>query len=417
MSYLNKSKVAELVSAHSRGRSLAQPFYNDPVVFEAELKAIWHRQWLFAGLSCEVSQPGMWFKYDIAQASVIIARDQSAQLRAFHNTCRHRGSQICTAERGMSRNFTCPYHQWTYANDGHLMFARDMGPDFDKSLHSLIPVHVREVAGYIFVSLADEPLPFDAFANAVAPYLLPHQLGQGKVVAESTIIERANWKLVLENNRECYHCRVSHRELLATIAEIEDTNDPRCAPAFRDKLKADEARWDEQGLPYRLVADPEGWQIVRVPMAQGQSFTMTGEPASRRLMGTLPDFEVGSTRLLHFPNTWNHALGDHAIAFRVTPMGPQTTAVTTKWIVHADAVEGVDYDLDTLTAVWTATNDQDRVLAENNQLGINSPGYRPGLYSPEMEGGVMAFIDWYLDAMAHGAAEDRVVPIHACEHA
>jgi len=87
---------------------------------------------------------------------------------------------------------------------------------------------------------------------------------------------------------------VSHPELLRTIAEVEDTTDPRCPPGYREKLVADEARWDEQGLPYQLIADPEGWQIVRVPIVNGTSYTMTGEPASKRLPGQLPDLDVGS---------------------------------------------------------------------------------------------------------------------------
>jgi Rieske 2Fe-2S family protein len=392
-------RVDRLLDAHRAGFSLAQPFYTDPDVFHAELKAIWQREWLFAGLTCELPKPGSWFKLDVANASVVVTRDQTGTIRAFHNTCRHRGSRLCTATSGTSRNFTCPYHQWTYAGSGELIFARDMGPDFDKSQFSLHPVHVRELAGYLFVSLADHPPSFDEFADCVAPYLLPHRFADARVVAESTLVERANWKLVIENNRECYHCRAGHPELLRTIADIEDTNDPKCSPAFREKALRDEARWAQQGLPYRLATHPQGWQVVRVPMARGQSFTTSGQPASKRLMGELPDFDVGSARLLHFPNTWNHALGDHAIAFRVTPIGPQTTEVTTKWLVHKDAVEGVDYSLDDLTAVWKATNDQDRTLAENNQLGINTPGYQPGPYSPEFEVGVLAFIDWYLRAM------------------
>lgn len=395
--------LARLLDAHRPGHSLAQAFYSDPTIFEEEVRTIWHRQWLFAGLSCELPKAGSWFTVDIAGASIIVANGQDGATRAFHNTCRHRGSRICNAPSGVSRNLTCPYHQWTYSNTGDLLFARDMGQDFDKSLFSLNPVHLRECAGYLFISLAASPIPFDAFADTVLPYLLPHDLKNSRVAFESTIIERANWKLVVENNRECYHCRASHPELLQTIAEIEDTEDPNCSATFKEKVAVDEARWSKEGLPYKLHRSPEGWQIVRVPMAKGLSFTLDGEPASARLLGTLPNQDVGSVRMLRFPNTWNHALGDHALAFRVLPIDAQTTAVTTKWLVHKDAVEGVDYDLENLTAVWKATNDQDKTLAENNQLGINSPGYRPGPYSANSEAGVLAFLDWYLSTMRSGA--------------
>lgn len=395
----NTDPVAALLKAHRPGYSLAQPFYTDRAVFEAELQAIWYKEWLLAGMSCEVAAPYQWRRFDVGPASVIIMRGDDGVLRAMHNTCRHRGSRICLEDKGTSRNLVCPYHQWTYASNGALLFAKEMGADFDKRDHGLRPVHVREVAGYIFVSLADQPASFDEFATTVTPYLAPHGLADAKVAHESTLIENANWKLVLENNRECYHCKVSHPELLQTIAEIEDLNDPRCTPAYRDKSLRDTQRWDAQGLTHTFQRSPAGWQIVRVPMYNGLSFTMDGQPASRRVMGSLPDFDVGSTRLLRFPNTWNHALGDHAIAFQVLPVDEHTTRLVTKWLVHRDAVEGVDYDLDRLVQVWDATNQQDRTLAQNNQAGIRSPGYQPGPYSPEMEGGVMAFIDWYLDKM------------------
>jgi len=386
-----------------RGCGLPQSFYTDDAIFQAELRAIWQREWIFAGLSCELEQAGSRFVLDVAQASVIVCKGEDGQIRAFHNTCRHRGSRICLEERAHSRNLVCPYHQWTYASNGELLFARDMGNSFDKHQFSLKPVHLESVAGYLFICLADEAPDFTDFTSAVAPYLLPHGLSDAKVVHESTIIEQANWKLVLENNRECYHCKGSHPELLRTIAEVEDTNDPRCSPNYRQKAHQDEARWQAQGLPYPLIKNDAGWQIVRVPMAKGLSFTLNGTPASQRLMGALPDFDVGSVRLLHFPNTWNHAMGDHAIAFRVLPVDATTTALTTKWLVHKEAQAGVDYDLENLIKVWQATNDQDRTLAENNQRGIASLGYQPGPYSVEMEAGVLAFIDWYLGKMRQHA--------------
>ncbi|TGW07393.1 Rieske (2Fe-2S) protein, partial [Mesorhizobium sp. M2D.F.Ca.ET.145.01.1.1] len=92
---------------------------------------------------------------------------------------------------------------------------------------------------------------------------------------------------------------------------------------------------------------------------------------------------------------WNHILVDHAVTFRVLPVSATETAVTTKWLVHKDAVEGVDYDLAELTHVWTETNDQDRRIVEENAFGILSPAYEPGPYSELHEGGVIQFVDWY----------------------
>jgi Rieske 2Fe-2S family protein len=103
--------------------------------------------------------------------------------------------------------------------------------------------------------------------------------------------------------------------------------------------------------------------------------------------------------MFNYPTTWNHFLTDHSITFRATPISPTESAVTTTWLVHKDAVEGVDYDLENLTRVWVNTNDEDRRVVEDNQQGINSPAYTPGPYSTTHEDGVMQFVDWYLDKM------------------
>ncbi|MBC7479537.1 MAG: Rieske (2Fe-2S) protein, partial [Pseudorhodobacter sp.] len=118
--------------------------------------------------------------------------------------------------------------------------------------------------------------------------------------------------------------------------------------------------------------------------------------------------DAGSLLFYHYPNTWNHFLGDHAITFRVLPISPTETAVTTTWLVHKDAVEGVDYDLPNLTEVWMTTNDEDRQVVEENQKGILSPAYEPGPYSTVHEEGVIQFVDWYCDLMV-----GRTAPVSA----
>jgi len=129
---------------------------------------------------------------------------------------------------------------------------------------------------------------------------------------------------------------------------------------------------------------------------------MSGQKAvSRPLSDDVPtDLDIGSLLFFHYPGCWNHVLADHALSFRVLPIGPGLTQVTTKWLVHKDAVEGVDYDLKTMTEVWTATNDQDRRIVEENQIGVSSPAYRPGPYCALHESGVIQFLDWYAGAAA-----------------
>jgi Rieske 2Fe-2S family protein len=140
-----------------------------------------------------------------------------------------------------------------------------------------------------------------------------------------------------------------------------------------------------------------------MPLKDGaRSYTMSGKPAVRRpLSDDVPvDLDIGSLLFFYYTGCWNHVLHDHALSFRVLPAGPGLTQVTTKWLVHRDAVEGVDYDLEEMTKVWTATNSQDQRIVEENQLGVSSPVFKPGPYSGLHEGGVLQFLDWYSGAVA-----------------
>ncbi|MFN3986112.1 MAG: aromatic ring-hydroxylating oxygenase subunit alpha [Rhodocyclaceae bacterium] len=379
--------------------SLPQAFYCDADMFDLDMRAIFEHEWLFVGMSCEIPARGNYLTVDIGRNPVIIVRGADQAIHAFHNVCRHRGSRLCAGTRGKVAKLVCPYHQWTYETDGRLLFAgSDMGPDFDLSAHQLKPVHVKVAGGFIFVCLAEQPPAFDAFPEALNEYLEPYDVDNLKVAVESTLVEQANWKLVMENNRECYHCNGSHPELLNSLQEFDDTEDPRATPAYKQLVADKQAAWSAQGIPWQLKRFGKRNRMTRTPLLDGVvSMTMDGKPACKKLMGRLQSADMGSLRILHLPNSWNHFMGDHAIVFRVLPIGPQQTVVTTKWLVHKDAIEGVDYDPEQMRKVWDATNDQDRRLAEENQRGINSIGYEPGPYSKTYEFGVIDFINWYCE--------------------
>ncbi len=392
-----RSEILGLLKNWRAGFSLPQPFYVDPELYRLDLETIWMREWLFVGHDCELREPGSFFTVEIGDYPIVLLRDLKGEIRAFHNVCRHRGSRVCASERGSAVRLVCPYHQWSYNLDGRLLFARQMPEDFDKRAFGLKPVACESAEGYLFVCLDPAPPDFAAFRRDMTPYFAPHRLGESKVAHESTIVEKANWKLVWENNRECYHCSANHPELCIvfpeapTAAGVEGTDR---APEMLEHW----ARCEEAGLPSRYRIDASGqFRVTRTPLlGETESYTMTGKPAVRRgLSEAVSTPRIGSLMLFHFPTTWNHILTDHAVTFRVLPIGPNETAVTTKWLVHKDAVEGVDYDLKTLTEVWTETNLQDRRIVEENARGIRSPAYEPGPYSAVHEGGVMQFVDWY----------------------
>ncbi|MBU2327710.1 MAG: aromatic ring-hydroxylating dioxygenase subunit alpha [Alphaproteobacteria bacterium] len=391
------------------GFSLEQPFYIDQDYFKLDMEQIWYRDWLFIGHDCEIPRAGNYFTAQIGDYPVVLVRGKDQVIRAFHNTCRHRGHRVCTSDRGASAKLVCPYHNWTYDLDGSLVFARQMGETFDKSEFGLKPVHCESVGGYILICLANEPADFAPVRASIEPYMKPHRLSEAKVAHRSTIIEKGNWKLVWENNRECYHCAGNHPELCRTYPEAPTATGVQGAgddPVIAEHWQ----RCEAAGLPSAFNMDPSGqFRTARMPLIQdAESYTLSGKRAVRRpLSDDVSTSHIGTLLLFHYPSTWNHILVDHAISFRVTPLSAEETAVTTTWLVHKDAVEGVDYDLKELTHVWEMTNDQDRSIVEENAFGIRSPAYEPGPYSVEHEGGVMQFVDWYTTFMINRLQGDK----------
>lgn len=396
------------LQAYRPTAALSRDFYTSAADYRVELEHIWYRDWLFVGHDCEVAHAGAYLTVQVGEYPILVIRDRDAKVRAFHNSCRHRGSRICAAEHGTTARLVCPYHQWSYRLNGELIAARDMGADFQPEHYGLRPVHCARVGGYIWICLGAVAPDFDGFARQVEPYLLPHRLQDARVAFESTIVEHANWKLVWENNRECYHCPVNHPELARTFPATPTLSDSAAA-AQNPRMQSQGARWESLGLPSRFLLAANGQsRIARMPLVgDAVSYTMDGAPAVRRpLSDAVTDSNVGALLLFNFPSTWNHVLGDHAISFRVLPLGPTETQLTTKWLVHRDAVEGVDYDLRRLTEVWLATNEEDRRVCQENQLGVNSPVYQPAPYSPVHEAGVMQFVNWYRDHLVGRLTED-----------
>ncbi|WP_300534413.1 aromatic ring-hydroxylating dioxygenase subunit alpha [uncultured Mameliella sp.] len=402
--------MQHLLDRRTSGFSLERPFYTDAGIFDAELTSIFYREWLFALPACQLEKTGSYMRLTVGAYDVIVVKGADGAIRAFHNSCRHRGSILCEASQGQVAKLVCPYHQWTYELDGSLIWARSMGPDFDASKWGLRPVHLREVCGLVFICLADTPPDFDSFAELVRPYLEIHDLHRAKVAHTTTITEKGNWKLVWENNRECYHCGGAHPSLCQSFPIDPETGGVTADGGASPKLQAHFDKCAAAGAPAQFRMEGDGqYRVARMPLNEGAvSYTLTGQPAVRRPLCRVSIPDAGALLFFHYPSSWCHFLPDHSLTFRVTPIGPQETQVTTTWLVDRDAVEGVDYDLQTLTEVWLHTNDEDRRIVEANQLGINSPAYSPGPYSPVEETGVIQFVDWYAVTMSKALAPRKV---------
>ncbi len=414
--------VDALIARRKPGYSLEAPFYTNQAIFDLDLKAIFGRHWIYVGVEPEIAEPGDCVTVDIGRASVIILRDDALQVRAFHNVCRHRGARLMPEGASTVGNLVCPYHQWTYGLDGRLLFAEHMGREFDTSCHGLKPVHARSVGGLLFVCLAKEPpSDIDALAAAIEPYIAPHDLRHCKVAHSEDLIELGNWKLTMENNRECYHCVGNHPELTVPLFEYgfgfspDSLDDNRRVHAERYDALLNEScqRWEDMGLPSREIdrlTDVTGFRTQRLPIdGSGESQTKDTRVASRKILGSLSERSLGGLSFWTQPNSWHHFMSDHIVTFSVLPLSPDRTLLRTRWLVHKDAVEGVDYDLKTLTEVWNATNRQDGDLVAIAQAGAASPAYEPGPYSPHTEGLVEKFCAWYIDRLS--AHRGGAVPV------
>ena len=404
-------EAAEMIARRRHGYSLEAPFYTSEDIFALDLEAIWARHWIHAGVEADVPEPGDVVAIDIDRYPILIVRGLDGAIRAFHNVCRHRGARIVTTPRASVPKLVCGYHQWSYDFTGALSFAEHLAPGLDRSCLGLKPVHIRNLSGLLFLCLAEEPPEgIDAVAEALAPYLDPHELRNARIARQDDVIMQANWKAVMENNRECYHCN-GHPELLRIFfqffAHSENDVKPR-QKAYYERFRRISAEmhdiWNGNGLPWRVVEQldsrPTPFRIERMPLDNaGESYTMDTRIACRRLMGSLTEKRLGALSLHTQPNSWNHFLSDHAVVFDILPLSASQTLLRTKWLVHKEAVEGKDYDPARLTEVWRTTNSQDATFVSWQQQGATSPAYEPGPYSPN-EGHVEKFIDWYMDRLA-----------------
>ncbi|NIE77997.1 aromatic ring-hydroxylating dioxygenase subunit alpha [Pantoea sp. Ap-967] len=386
--------LADLYSQCRRGHTLPQTLYTSAAVFDFEMDAVFTRAWLQAGHLAEIPRTGDYITVQLGKTSVVIIRESESVVRGYFNTCRHRGALLCTSDKGSARRLVCPYHQWTYDLGGNLIFARNMPADFDPRQHGLVPVHCEVVAGVIFIALSDDAPDFAEFRHQLEPMLAPHDLENAKVAHSVVLPEYANWKLVMENGRECYHCSARHPELLTAF---RDPTEDDYFDAQPDWMKDFEAVCHANGL-VNGPAEGAWFDILRFPIKDGvESLTLDGRLACSQLLIPSGEGNIGTLRWATEPNAFSHALRDHAFSFEAWPIDVGTTHVRGKWLVHKNAVEGRDYELAHLTALWNATNDQDKWLAENNFKGVQGRGYVPGPFSVNDEKKVIDFVNWYLD--------------------
>lgn len=399
----------ELLREHREGFSLPQALYVDPGVFDADLHRLSDALWMLAGHVSMVPNVGDYFLFEIGKESLIVVRDGEQSLGAFYNVCRHRGSRICLEAHGSRNVFVCPYHAWSYKLDGSLLSARLMSEDFDRSQYGLHRCHLQLLEGLIFISLAagDAPAGFEEMARSMAPMLAFQGLGRAKIAARRDYPTRGNWKLVVENFLECYHCDNAHPEYCSVHPREQrlavgagEGSGPADAAARYEPIR-EEWRRNAKALGNPVGSDHGAapswsWGWGRSPVGRGfLSETLDGKPASS-LMGEFQAFDGGMSYFAMNALNTVIATNDFAVLVQFVPRAADATDVTFTWLVDAEARAGVDYDVERLTALWDVTTKQDKRIVENNQAGILSTRYQPGPYSAQ-EASVVSFLRWYKD--------------------
>lgn len=401
-------KLEESIANH--GRAMDPYFYRSHLVYQRELDQLIFRSWLYAGHISEIPDSGDYLLFEIGEDSLIIVRDDDGQVRCLMNVCRHRGARVCEEASGKRKTFVCPYHGWVYRTDGSLKAARDMEilEGFDTSNYGLKQARVQVHMGMIFINCDPEA---DDFLPALEPLQAPlgaYDLENAKIAHKQTYKVDANWKFVLENYLECYHCATSHR----AYARMHTLKDLYCK--VEDVVQAMLDRTEEvTGIPgmgkehYAIFNDSKGFGCCAYTSRYGLfdgylTGSEDGQPVAP-LMGNIQGYDGGAGDFQLGPLTFMLNYPDHCVLYRFIPRSLTSTDMEVVWFVRGDAVEGTDYERDKVTWLWHHTTMEDEYIINRNSEGANSRFFEPGPYHPEYEETLQHFVEWYLKNLSEAA--------------
>lgn len=386
MQSILRGRGETLVCCRTPSQLLHEPpgeYYTSPQIFEQEKEKVFKRKWLYVAHVSQVREPGDYVTVRAALESLIVTRDRNGAVRAYFNVCRHRGSQICDElSTGKAKAFVCPYHRWSYGLDGSLLAAPAMrnGEDFDYPEFGLQEAHCEVFYGSIYVWLGKEPemsLRDQLSGGGMFPIndekLSSIEPERVKMIHENRHIAKANWKIVMENNIECYHCASGHPDI-AVVADLENF-------------------YYERGDDGELVAC--GVDSSFGLKEDVKTYSMDGERVCKKRLGNLADGDSFVWADMVMWSSHPHFC-DYSQKMIVHPISVDTSEIVLQWFVHEDAVEGVDYEVKDVIALFSAVAEQDYVFVERQQRGVSSDRYIPGpnhsLRETDMEAALLDYI-------------------------
>lgn len=374
----NNSSIQENKTSESIILTPTREEYLSEENYQQEIKKLFHRQWLLVGHTSQVKNNGDYYVKQVGAESMIIARDHTGKLRAYFNVCRHRGYQMMDQNSTgcNSKGFVCPYHQWSYDIDGKLRNvpgSKD-GQDFDFNAYPLHEAQIDSFHGWIHIWLGLEtpPLLHDVLSPmADEDKLRAFGSEKLKLVHSETYDINANWKSMMENDSECYHCGHGGHQSLAISCSFQEF--------FLDKF------------------DPER----PFPLREGmETFSMDGKRVCKVPLGdNMPNGSSGG----YITGPYFDAIGlfcDHAISMELTPVSVNKSLFIVEWWVHEDAIEGQDYNPKKVAEVFHITTLEDKAFGERNYAGMQSSRYQPGPIHPRRENGVIAVHEQIREMMA-----------------
>lgn len=374
----------ELIERQKPGWSLEQAFYTSPEVYDLERQGWLAEQWYVMAHVSELPEVGSYIVRELLGESLIILRDADQNLRGFYNVCRHRGSRICERD-GRASGLTCPYHAWSYRLDGSLRAAAALPDDVSTAHLGLHPIVVREIGGMVVVTPKGDPRTMDAVQEIFEPGLRYHGIPQARIAARRSYPTRANWKLVIENLVECYHCFPAHQEYCSVMKHVDAIarDSPDSAAAWKKIVDAwfrDEADPASPLKQNTLDSTTATCAAIRGPIGGGRATqSQDGLPVAP-LMGRLQRFDGGVSTFRCEPFIYLTTPNDYALMLQFLPAGPQLTEVTLTWLV-SPAADQTQVDLERMLWLWDVTTQQDKALIERNAAGVRSSAYTPGPYS------------------------------------
>lgn len=365
-----------LQSPRSAGGAHTLPgrYYTSPEIFRLESEKIFGKRWLSAGLSAQLPESGSYFVANVEGESLIVLRDTDGRARGFYNVCRHRGTRLCATSAGrLNKSIRCPYHGWSYSLAGELIGTPNLreSAHFKRADFPLKTVAIQEWEGMLWINLDSTARPFaEAFAPLLKKFAAWHP-AELQPVHEQIYEVRANWKLILQNYSECYHCPTLHPLLNKLTPYRNSENDLLEGPFL--------------GGPMHL-ARTEG------------SMTMSGRRCAAPLPG-LSGSALGSVYYyVIFPNTLLSLHPDYVLIHRLQRMAVDHTRISCQWLFHPAAISQPDFDPAGAIEFWNMTNLQDWQVCELSQLGVASRAYTPGPYA-DLESMIAALDREYLRAL------------------